>query len=354
MSQLISKNPIVTKIADESAKEDILDMLIDNELPFTEEEKLESLVFVMKLAPYKDRALKQLKGISESVKSQYVDKKEANHRVAFYILLECLNYKRLEATAKIIKNPYLPYEFLIKIAEKGTIEMLEMLLDNQIKLIAYPEIMDGMIKNPAVTNFILGRIKEIKDFYLSMENAEKIEAEDVLEYVKETILQEQLEENADENEALPENLDDLQLVEEKALTTLQEINQMNIAERIKLALQGSKTHRMILIKDPNRMVAMAVVESPKLSPDEVVMLVKNKSISGEIIGKLANNREWTKSYPIILELVQNPKTPIKSALSFIKKLHMKDLRQVSKSRNINPVIRTMALSFYSQKTGVKQ
>jgi len=85
----------------------------------------------------------------------------------------------------------------------------------------------------------------------------------------------------------------------------------------------------------------------------VLIHVRNLSLSGEIVGKIANNREWTKNYMIILALVENPKTPISRALSFIKQLHGRDLKLLSLDRNISPVIRTLAQNLMKQKERVK-
>jgi len=356
-TRLVSKNPIVKKINEGEAKEGILDLLLSKQLPFTEEEYLESLVFLINNEKYKSKALSLLKQVPESTKTNYIEKREANHRVAYFIIFDALSGGNVKIIAKAIRNQALPYEFLLKIAEKGDISMLEMLLDNQIKLIAYPEIMEAMENNAEVNNFVKIKIKEIRDFYLREESAEEIPVEDVLsdDVVKEAISEERPGEmKRDEDEE--GQLDDMGSikVEERALSTLQEINKMSISDRIKLALGGNKTHRMILVKDPNKMVALSVVESPKVTADEVVLLARNKSIDSEIIAKIANNREWTKNYPVILELVHNPKTPIKSSLGFVKKLYLRDLKLLSQDKNINPVVRNLIVNFYREKTSVKK
>lgn len=356
MINLVTKNPIIKKIVEGEANDEVLEMAVAKTLPFTDEEYLESLVFVLKHDKFKSRAMDKLKEIPEPTKLTYVEKRKANHRVAYFVLLEAVNWKKANLVAKIIKNQSLPHEFLLKIAEKGDETMLEMLLDNQIKLIAYPEIMDKMETNPDITRYIEGRIKEVRDYYLRQEPAEAIEAEDVIDDVKELAAMEQegkKEEKTDEEESTGEEDEDLDIesleIEQKTLTLLQEINSMNISERIKLALTGSKTHRLILIKDPNKMIANAVVESPKISTDEVLLLARNKSIATDIIGKIARNREWVKNYPVMHELVQNPKTPIQEALGFVKKLYMKDLRMVTRNKNVNPVVRQLALKFLETK-----
>ena len=99
---------------------------------------------------------------------------------------------------------------------------------------------------------------------------------------------------------------------------------MSVSERVRLALTGTKTERLVLIKDPNKMVQTAVLDSPKMADDEVLIHIRNLSLSSEIIGRIANNRDWTKNYNIIIGLVQNPKTPVNRAISFIKLLHDRD------------------------------
>jgi hypothetical protein len=355
---MIYKNPLVKKIIEGEAKDDLLHLLLQKELPFTEEEYLESLVYVLRLndESLKNKAFSRLREISESVKATYIEKAEANHRVAYFIIQEALDQKNLPTISIAVRNQALPYEFLLKIAEKGGTSMLEVLLDNQIKLIAYPEIMDEMEKNPKATPFIKGKIKEIREFYLENPEVEEIQEETVMEDVKEILTMEKEKKKETEGREEEDELVtlDLHAVEERTKTTLQEINALSISERIRLALTGERTQRMILVKDPNKMVALSVLESPKISIDEIALLARNKSLPSEVIAKISKKRDWTKNYIIIHELVQNPKTPINDALSFIKKLYLKDLQMISRDKNINPVVRSLALNYYRQKSGVKQ
>jgi len=346
MTKLISRNPLVQKIVEGDANEEVLELLFLKQLPFTEQEYLESLVFIVQTDHIKSRALESLKNISETIKLQYVEKREANHRVAYYILLESLSLNNENIVAKVIQNQSLPYEFLMKIAKNGNTDMLEMLLENQIKMIAYPQIMEVMKKNQEINNFIKGKIKEIEDYYLSDNKGEEISEEEIIEDIQEIVTKENKAEESEEELSMKE-------IQEKVVTTLQRINNMSVQERIKLSLTGTKTERMILVKDPNKMVSFAVIESPKISEDEVVIMIRDKSISGEIISKIANNREWTKNYTLVLGLVQNPKTPVKKALGFIKQLHLKDLGLILKDKNVHYVVRNLAINVYKEKSSIK-
>lgn len=344
MTNLISRNPLVKKIIDGDVDSEVYEMLFAKQLAFTDEEYLESLVFLLKKEELKTPALKILKNIPEQIKTQYSEKKQANHRVAYYILIEALSSENLEQIVKIIHNQSLPIEFLIKIAELGNTTMLEMLLENQIKLIAYPNILDVMEKNSQANNFIKGKIQEIRDFYLKEEKAALISEEDIIDNIQDLVQKDHEEQKEESDEITIEEL------QERIVTTLQRINELSVPERIKLALTGTRTERMILIKDSNKMVSLAVLESPKLTEDEILLTLRDRSISQEIIAKIANNRELSKNYTMILEMVQNPKTPLKKALGMVTKLHLKDLKRITFDKNVHYVVRNVAANLYKEKT----
>lgn len=349
MSPILSRNPLVEQIVSGKAGADLVAMLLARELPLTEEEYLEALVYRLSDPGDKETARKLLEVLPSSIKAAYARKRNCDGRVAYYVLVEGVNHKDMDAVAAIVGNQSLPTDFLEKIARHGDEAMLECLLGNQIKLIAYPKIMEIMTANPAAGPFIQSRIREIRDDYLSDVPAEEIPADVVTPELREAIVK---EEATAESEVSDEALEDL--VQAQTLTTLQRINQMPVSERIKLALTGTKTERMILIRDANKMVSSAVIESPKLSEDEVMLVVRNRSISGEIIQKVAGNREWTKNYNLVVELVNNPKTPTKAALGFIKKLRERDLKMLMGNKNASPVIRNLARNFIQQRIKKKE
>ncbi len=360
MSSILSKNPLVEKIIFGDTNEELLQFLLSKQLAFTEEEYLESAVFVMQNEAHRERARQLLSQISDSVKKSYAQKKEANERVAHFLLLEALERQNLAILTTVIQNAALPYEFLVAVGERGPAAALDVLIENQIRLIAYPEILDAMERNPQVTPFLLGRIREVRDFYLREQKAEEIPAAAVLPSLTEVIAEEkkaerqQKQETEEQGEKKGEELPPLEIeVEKIALTTLQKINRMSITERIKLALSGSKTERMVLIKDSNKMVQLAVLESPKINEDEILIYSKDKALAGDLVSKIANSRDWTRNYTIILSLIQNPKTPINRALGFIKQLHERDLKLVMLDKNINPVIRNLAASYFRNKDKVR-
>jgi hypothetical protein len=113
---------------------------------------------------------------------------------------------------------------------------------------------------------------------------------------------------------------------------------MKISEKIKLALLGNKEARNLLIRDSNRLVSSAALKSPRITESEIDSISKSRSVSDDIIRQIAQNKDWTKSYNIKLNLVNNSKTPVGDSIRFLNFLRDKDLRGVARSKNVpNPV-----------------
>ena len=83
MQNLISKNPLVKKIVDGDVESEVFEMLFSRQLPFTEEEYLESLVSLIKRDQYKESALQQLKSIPQQqipdVIAEYGNRSDGKH-----------------------------------------------------------------------------------------------------------------------------------------------------------------------------------------------------------------------------------------------------------------------------------
>jgi hypothetical protein len=117
---------------------------------------------------------------------------------------------------------------------------------------------------------------------------------------------------------------------------------MGVAEKIKIAQTGDKEWRMILIKDSNKLVSGTVIRNPRITESEVLAIVKSSIQNDEILRVVCASKEWLKNYQIRKALVENPKTPIHSALRLLTTLTEKDLSHLAKSKNIQTVLSTQA------------
>jgi hypothetical protein len=125
-------------------------------------------------------------------------------------------------------------------------------------------------------------------------------------------------------------------------SAMQRLSEMNVPQKMARATKGTREERAILIRDPNRMIAVAVLSSPKLTDSEVEAIAKMSSVADEILRIIATNRNWMKNYVVVSALARNPKTPLPVSMNLLNRLSEKDLRALSTNRNIPEVLRTTA------------
>lgn len=126
------------------------------------------------------------------------------------------------------------------------------------------------------------------------------------------------------------------------LPALQRIAAMAVPQRLALAMKGSREERAILVRDPSKLVAIAVLSSPKLTDAEVESIAKMASVSDEVLRLIASTRAWTKSYAVVVALARNPKTPVAISMNLLARLAERDLRLLSTDRNVPDILRVTA------------
>ena len=140
--------------------------------------------------------------------------------------------------------------------------------------------------------------------------------------------------------------------EKRAKSRYQEIQDLAVPEKVKLAMSGDKEARSILIKDSNKQIQVAVLDSPRITEPEIVSIANSRNVGEDILRKIASNRDWMKNYQIRLGLVNNPKTPLTIGLRIISTLMMSDLKRLAKSKGVSSVL-TAAANRYLIKKGVQ-
>ena len=140
--------------------------------------------------------------------------------------------------------------------------------------------------------------------------------------------------------------------EKRAKSRYQEIQDLSVPDKVKLAMSGDKEARSILIKDSNKQIQVAVLDSPRITEPEIVSIANSRNVGEDILRKIASNRDWMKNYQIRLGLVNNPKTPLTIGLRIISTLMMSDLKRLAKSKGVSSVL-TAAANRYLIKKGVQ-
>src|SRR5438270_484147 len=130
---------------------------------------------------------------------------------------------------------------------------------------------------------------------------------------------------------------------------LQKINRLDVKGRIQLALKGNKEERSLLIRDGTKVVALAVLEAPKLSDGEVEKFASQKNVLEAVLRQIPLKRRFMKNYKVVRNLVGNPRTPLDLGLGLMKHLLSADLKNISGNKEVSETVRKLAMKMYKQK-----
>jgi len=304
-------------------------------------------------------------------------------------------YQSEEAIEAILLNSHTHDDTFRYVAAMGSGKALEIISRNQIRAMRFPPIVEALYYNP---NMRMGPVQDLLE--LAVREGVALEHMPGFKEIKAAILGEQKEAQrlheaakeeaaaarqleADELMALAnaadqvekegqgEGLDEddfgklLEIVTtegEGAESTLQApeesrsgkalwriINKLSVPQKIRLALMGDAGARAMLVRDTKKVVALAVMRSPRLTTKEVAGIARNRASHEEIVGLISRNREWTRIYPVMLALVYNPKTPPVMLMGFVRSLHHKDQKDLSKSKDVPAFVQRLAKSLVDQR-----
>jgi hypothetical protein len=120
------------------------------------------------------------------------------------------------------------------------------------------------------------------------------------------------------------------------------INAMTVPQRLKAAMKGTREQRAVLVRDPNRMIAAAVLSSPKLAQTEVEAFARMANVSEDVLRTISMNRGWMRKLAVAAALVKNPKTPAAISLHLLPRIPQRDVKNLSTDRNVPEALRLNA------------
>jgi hypothetical protein len=133
-------------------------------------------------------------------------------------------------------------------------------------------------------------------------------------------------------------------------SVVQKIARMTVGERVQLAMKGNRDERFILIRDGARIVASAVLESPKLTDAEIDAFAAMKNVGDNVLRALGTKRKFLKRYTVMRVLVNNPKTPVDISLALLPHITTNDLKNLMKNKDIPDTISKIARKMYRDRT----
>ena len=124
---------------------------------------------------------------------------------------------------------------------------------------------------------------------------------------------------------------------------------MSVSEKIKLATLGNKEARTILLRDSNKLVCMAAATSPRITDGEILGLANSRTVNADVLRYVYSSREFLRNYAIKISIVKNPKVPLPTALKLLLTLQEKDIKELSRDRNVPQTIQSQAKAFMMKK-----
>ena len=290
---------------------------------------------------------------------------------------------REELIESLLSNPALPAAVVRQIATDGGERLGDVILINQQRLINDPELFIALLKNPRTGRNAIRLLYELREQFMKkrtdldplfrqrlgvdalisqsantqvapppapaavVEEAEPLEEVDALD---DDTADEATADDAEEGADVP-------LVDETSeeyLSAYAKILLMNVPEKIKVALLGTREDRSILIRDTTKLVSEAVLDSPKLTPDEIRGFVRLKSLSENLVRKIATNKDWMKDSAVLMAVVKHPRTPNAMVTNLLVRVPEKPLYKLAKDKEVSEVVRRTVRRYINAKEAAKK
>jgi hypothetical protein len=268
-------------------------------------------------------------------------------------------HKGKEAYAEmLVLNASTPDDAVAQVARECSQRIAEIIGQNQLRLLRHEDIVRGLCAN---LNASAALLDSVCDFAvrsgLHLPDVPQMQAARVRVFGPEVAAQ-----PPDPGPTAAEVIRELEMGDEEAppledgkkLTLTQRIMKMSISEKIKLATLGNKEARTQLMRDSNKLVAVAVIRSPRITDGEVLAAAANRAVNDDVLRVIMNNREWTKKYPVKLALVKNPKTPLTISMKFLNTLRESEVKDLTRDKNVPSGVQQLAKKQMEKKNTPKK
>src|SRR5258708_26254725 len=332
--ELMKKNAVPAGVMRSAAK---------GGLPLPPDEMMEVLVYLTQNPDFAEDAKRTLSRWEAQSAIEVLFKSTAPPEVLGYFWLE--ETRRSSLLPALIENPAIPEGLVMELAFTATREIVNMLLGSR-RVRSSPALVEALCANQYLTPVEAQELQGVStnasaspDAVAAEVPVETIETSPETEAAHQAFQKEHAVEIAAEEgkpfeltgtedepaaDAAPPPVAQVadapaspssEPPEVERLTILQRVSRMNVGQRIKSAFSGSKEERAILVRDIVRVVQNAVLSSPKLSDAEVETFAAAKNLGENVMREIARQSRFLKSYNVVRNLVNNPRTPMDISLT---------------------------------------
>jgi hypothetical protein len=270
---------------------------------------------------------------------------------------------------KILAHAAITPEAVAAVAAGADEAVAELVATNEQRLLAHPEIIEKLYLNKSTRMSTADRVLELavrnkielKGIPAYKEAAAAIGQELIAEPSAEPTPDDVLFQETDaaahatpvdattqDTHRLDEETGE-EVVDDKFLPLHARLAGMTISQKIRRAMLGTASERLLLVRDTNRLVSAAAIKSPSIQENEVVRIAASRNVSEDVLRIIAMDREWTRSHQIKLNLVSNPRTPFAFAAKLLPHLREHELKALAKSKNVAGAVVTAARQQLSRR-----
>ena len=274
--------------------------------------------------------------------------------------------RELEVILAVLRMPRVTTAALEVLAQSADEQAGEMIATNEELMLRHPTVIEKLYLNKAVRMSTADRLIELavrnnielsipafKEASLAIMNelipepSEEPTFDDVqFKQVEALAQQVTLAENEDTHEVDEEGEEK---VKQAVLPLHLELANSTVSQKIRRATLGTAAERLILVRDPNRLVSAAAAKSPALKENEACQISASRAVSDEVLRIIAQNRDLVRSYQVKINLVTNPRTPLTFASRLVQYLRDSDLRSLSRSKNVSAAVQQLVQQQLSRK-----
>jgi hypothetical protein len=262
----------------------------------------------------------------------------------------------------VLQNPSLPDEAIEALVAALPEGQAELVVINQVRLLRRTSLLEALEKNPHLNKDQRRRLMELRQtFHIGEAPAPSAAPAPAPAEASAAAAPAGAEEAPlpppeevtfkSEAEAVVRYLSDDERQHKEKVSAVQRLYRLNTADKVVTALKGNREERAILIRDPNRIVATAVLGSPRVTESEIESFAGMKNVSDEILRQIGSSKEWTRHYGVVSSLVRNPRTPLAISLGMVSRLNPRDIKSLSVDRNVPEAIRKHAQKFVRTTPG---
>jgi hypothetical protein len=277
----------------------------------------------------------------------------------------------------LVLNSATPDDTVRRITERADEKIVEIVAQNQLRFLRHPDIVRALAGNPgarpstvdSVCDFCVRSGLTLEDLPAYRAARRRIHGgadgddklarqvaaqQEIAEAEAEAALEAMGASAADPSQESARGREDDPAEEQKRLSITQQMMKLGVAKKIEWAnKKGNREVRTILLRDPNKLVQLAVIQSPRMTEGEVAKVALSRTAPNEVLQYIYSNRQLMKNYQIKINLMNNPKVPVGVTMRFLSTLRMAEVKAIAKNKNVPQGLATAAKRLVEKKGGTE-